>query len=226
MHSRTIQAKFLRRFGKYAGALAARTADRLVDSLVEKAGSPRARDIPTHMTRAELNCLHGLAVALGNGPRLLEIGSYLGASSRFLAAGMQPGGRLYCVDTWQNETMPEGPRQTLSEFTKNIGRFAADISIVRKNSKDLSPADIELPLDLVFIDGDHSYASVKRDYELVAPWLADGRILAFHDCTYFEGVSRVMGEALATGSWQIGGNVDSLVWLKKTAKISHHFPNS
>jgi hypothetical protein len=31
---------------------------------------------------------------------------------------------------------------------------------------------------------------------------------------------------MATGGWQIGGNVDSLVWLRKVANISHRFPNS
>jgi predicted O-methyltransferase YrrM len=178
------------------------------------------------MSPAELNCLYQLAAGLTGSAVLLEIGSYLGASSRFLAAGMPADGRLYCVDTWNNETMPEGPRETLPEFQKNTAPFADRIFIVRKNSKDLAAEDLALPLDLVFIDGDHSYEAVKRDFDKVAPWLGDGKILAFHDCTYFEGVSRVVGEAMATGGWQIGGNVDSLVWLRKAAKISHRFPNS
>ena len=225
MQYRAIETKVLRRISRYAGAAATGTHSRVVDASVNRAGSI-ARDIPTHVSRAELNCLYQLAAGLAGAPTLLEIGSYLGASGRFLAAGMPAAGLLYCVDTWQNETMPEGPRETLPEFRRNIAPFANSITVVQKNSKDLSAEDIRLPLDLVFIDGDHSYGAVKRDFETVAPWLGDGKVLAFHDCTYFEGVSRVVGEAMAMGGWQIGGNVDSLVWLRKVANISHRFPNS
>jgi predicted O-methyltransferase YrrM len=226
MNTRAFHLKILRRVARYSSRLATISGERVVDAGVNKSHAIRARDIPTHMSAAELNQLYQLATSLGDSPRLLEIGSYLGASSRFLAAGMGPSGRLYCVDTWENETMPEGPRQTLPEFRKNVAPFAERITIVRKKSQDLTPADVQAPLDLVFIDGDHSYAAVKRDVATVSPWLADGKILAFHDCTYFEGVSRVVGEAMATGGWQLGGNVDSLLWLRKVANVTHRFPNS
>ena len=36
-------------------------------------------------------------------------------------------------------------------------------------------------LDLLFIDGDHSYAGVSRDFELYAPLVRDGGIIALHD---------------------------------------------
>jgi predicted O-methyltransferase YrrM len=226
MQYRALHAKVLRRIARYSDAFATASSSRLIDALVDCANGPPAREIPTHMTHAELNALYRLAAGLESSPGLLEIGSYLGASSRFLAAGMKSGGRLYCVDTWNNETMPEGPRDTLLEFKKNVASFASRITIVRKDSNDITDADFALPLDLVFIDGDHSYAAVKRDFNTVAPWLSDGGLVAFHDCTYFEGVSRVVGEAMATGGWQIGGNVDSLVWLRKTANITHRFPNT
>jgi predicted O-methyltransferase YrrM len=225
MSHSALHVKILRRVARYSGALASSTTRRLIDAAANTSGAPRARDIPTHMSEAELNCLYQLAAGLGGAPALLEIGSYLGASSRFLAAGMPGGGRLYCVDTWNNETMPEGPRETLPEFRKNVAPFLDRITIVRKNSKDLAAADVQLPLDLAFIDGDHSYMAVKRDFDTVSPWLGDGKILAFHDVTYFEGVSRVVGEAMATGGWQVGGNVDSLVWLRRVANICHRFPN-
>lgn len=36
-------------------------------------------------------------------------------------------------------------------------------------------------LDLVFIDGDHSYEGVKADFELYAPLVRKGGMIAFHD---------------------------------------------
>jgi len=37
------------------------------------------------------------------------------------------------------------------------------------------------PVDFLFIDGDHSYDGVKRDYELWSPLVRRGGLIAFHD---------------------------------------------
>jgi predicted O-methyltransferase YrrM len=37
------------------------------------------------------------------------------------------------------------------------------------------------PLDMLFIDGDHAYDGVRRDYELYAPLVRPGGLIAFHD---------------------------------------------
>lgn len=36
-------------------------------------------------------------------------------------------------------------------------------------------------LDILFIDGDHSYDGVKRDFELYSPFVRSGGLIAFHD---------------------------------------------
>lgn len=37
------------------------------------------------------------------------------------------------------------------------------------------------PYDVIFIDGDHSYAGVKRDFEACRTLLSPGGLLLFHD---------------------------------------------
>lgn len=37
------------------------------------------------------------------------------------------------------------------------------------------------PVDFLFIDGDHTYDSVKKDYELYSQFVRKGGIIAFHD---------------------------------------------
>jgi hypothetical protein len=37
------------------------------------------------------------------------------------------------------------------------------------------------PVDLLFIDGDHTYEGVKADYELYSPLVRPGGLVAFHD---------------------------------------------
>jgi len=36
-------------------------------------------------------------------------------------------------------------------------------------------------IDFLMIDGDHTYDGVKQDFEMYAPLVADGRVIAFHD---------------------------------------------
>jgi cephalosporin hydroxylase len=37
------------------------------------------------------------------------------------------------------------------------------------------------PVDFMFIDGDHSYDGVKRDFEMYSPLVRPGGLVAFHD---------------------------------------------
>jgi glycosyltransferase involved in cell wall biosynthesis/cephalosporin hydroxylase len=37
------------------------------------------------------------------------------------------------------------------------------------------------PIDFLFIDGDHAYEGVKRDYELYSPLVREGGLIGFHD---------------------------------------------
>ena len=108
---------------------------------------------------------------------------------------------------------------------ENVGYIKQHITPIRKWSSDLSETDLPAKLNFVFIDGDHSYKSVKADFDKVSPWFVEGGILAMHDCTYYESVSRMLGEILATGQWQLEGNVDSLVWLRKVGSETFSFPN-
>ncbi|GAH99526.1 unnamed protein product, partial [marine sediment metagenome] len=39
-------------------------------------------------------------------------------------------------------------------------------------------------LHLLFIDGDHSYDCVKKDFELYSPLVKKGGVIAFHDIAY------------------------------------------
>jgi predicted O-methyltransferase YrrM len=174
------------------------------------------RNIQTHTTAREREALYDLASGSGEPRNLLEIGSYLGASSFCLAAGMSHGGggRLFCVDTWQNETMPDGSRDTFAEFGANTSRYRDFIVTVRKRSEALLPSDISGRISLAFIDGDHSYDSVRGDVETIKPFLAEDAIVAFHDSRYFPGVSKAIGECLSLDGWQLLGAVDNLAWLK------------
>lgn len=183
---------------------------------LEEAGVKNLDSIPTWTKKRELRALFELASNCSPGAVGLEIGAYLGASTCCIAAGLaRAGGQLYCVDTWQNETMPEGVRETYAEFQKNIEGVKATVTPVCKRSEQLSPQDIQIPLSFIYIDGDHRYEAVRRDFELVKDWLTSDGIIAFHDFSnnYYEGVTRVVGEALASGQWRLAGLEATLAWI-------------
>lgn len=46
---------------------------------------------------------------------------------------------------------------------------------------DLELGNAKCKIDFLFIDGDHSYEGVKQDFEIYAPFVRPGGIIAFHD---------------------------------------------
>lgn len=184
-------------------------------------GLTGAYKIPSYTTPDELETLFELAHECRSDARVLEIGSYLGASTCFLAAGLRgANASIVCVDTWQNQTMPDGIRDTQAEFEKNLQGVRKQLTLIRKASSNVTPGDLDGPFDLVFLDGDHSYRQTHADFELVSNLVATNGVLVFHDSLFFEGVSRVIGEALASAGWQIGGSVRNLFWIRR-AQFTH-----
>lgn len=173
--------------------------------------------IPSWTTEDELYTLYKLARGCAEGTVGVEIGSYLGASTLSLCAALFAiKGRLICIDTWMNETMPEGNRDTFNEFYKNVHPFKNRIVTIRKRSDQIQPSDIPYGVNIAFIDGDHSYEAVRNDFGIIEQKASGECLVIFHDFRCFEGVSRTIGEALATGKWSIGGMAWNLAWIIRT----------
>ena len=159
--------------------------------------------IPTHLTSRERATLRRLAAEreqeAGRGIHVVEIGSYLGASSAFMASGLKAeGSRVFCVDTWTNEAMTEGRRDTRSMFLAHTDAFRDRIVPVQGWSHDpdvLARIRAEAGrIDLLFIDGDHGYEGAKADWLNYSPLLAPGATVVLHDVGWAEGVQRVRDE--------------------------------
>lgn len=157
----------------------------------------------THLTFSEKYLLHRIAKKLPQKSICVEIGSYLGSSTCFIAAGISNGSKLYCIDTWGNQNMnyveidtDAKERDTFEEFNSNTKKYRNKIIKLRKWSTE-AVNDLKKPgikVDFLFLDGDHNYEGVKKDWDLYKPLLNKSAIIAFHDTEWAAGVKRVIKE--------------------------------
>jgi predicted O-methyltransferase YrrM len=168
----------------------------LRDSLFLAPKLRRYDEIFTHLTIEEKLTLYLLASKLKRSSIAVEIGSFLGSSACFIALGLNRGGRLYCVDTWNNDAMDDPtlpPRDTFADFQRNTQDLRRIIVPLRGAS--ISVAEVfDARIDLLFIDGDHSYDGCLNDWVSWRRFLAPCAIVAFHDIGWADGVIKVVRE--------------------------------
>lgn len=128
--------------------------------------------------------LYGLARALKPAVAV-EIGSARGKSACFVGRALKENGsgRLFAIDphtrtNWNDEDSVD----TLEVMRANIRALKLErhVEIIRDTSVNAA-ARWMLPIDMIFIDGDHSYEGVKRDWELFAPFVRQFGVVVFHD---------------------------------------------
>ncbi|MGN6214153.1 class I SAM-dependent methyltransferase [Parafilimonas sp.] len=84
-------------------------------------------------------------------------------------------------------------------------------------------------LDFIFIDGDHSYEGVTKDFELYNEKLSENGIIVFHDARIFPNgwtkpdwgpVQLIEKKIRGDKSWKIIEEVDSTVIIQKVAILT------
>jgi predicted O-methyltransferase YrrM len=128
--------------------------------------------------------LYGLARSIR--PKVcIEIGSARGKSACFIGLALRRngGGKLYAIDPHAATNWNDGKSvDTFSIITENLRRAGVTefVEIVRQTSGEASKG-WDKKIDLIFIDGDHSYEGVKADWELFLPHLNEFGVAVFHD---------------------------------------------
>lgn len=171
--------------------------------------------IPSYTHPGELCAMYRF-IARRRVKSVIEVGSHLGKSLLFIAAAVGPKGHVFCIDTWRNNAMPGGRRDTYAEFQRNVRSMKSRITAIRIDA-DENPQVNTLPpkVDLVFIDADHRYQSVLRDIRVYSPFVRDGGYFVFHDFGAWSGVTMAVGDLLRTCKWRPEELFRSLLFLKR-----------
>jgi predicted O-methyltransferase YrrM len=144
--------------------------------------------IPPIQIRSEVISL--LALLRAEQPRrVLEIGTANGGTLYLLSWACAADARILSLDIKEFEPL-------YRRMFESFGRGSQQVSVMQADShleatRDAVRGYFGEQLDFLFIDGDHSASSVQRDYELFAPLVRVGGLIAFHDIV--DGPERLVG---------------------------------
>jgi hypothetical protein len=164
----------------------------------------------THWIRidTEMPVLYKYISTLEPGQTYLEIGTGPTAcSSIFAALSAADGVNVHTVD---DASMWVARGISVEEYERKVrGRFADyDVSDrIDFHVEDSIAMEWDGPIHVLFIDGDHSYPTVKADIEKWTLFVPVGCVVIFHDCTDHDGVKRAVNEGMRTGTY-IGDGAD------------------
>ena len=132
-----------------------------------------------------IHALYGLCRAIRPNV-VVEIGSARGRSTCALALACRQNGRgiVHAIDPHQVNSWTDcGNQDETYEFLRDRLRtyeLEPYCRVVRATSEEAGRSWTE-PIDLLFIDGDHTYEGVKRDFAIFKPWLSRDSLVVFHD---------------------------------------------
>ena len=154
--------------------------------------------------REGVNTYNGLRVFIDNFVKedsvVAEIGSFSGESSVMFA---EKAKKVYCIDPWDGEDAGNygGAHMAISEVEKNFNERTESFQNIEKIKKlsDDAAADLEDgSIDILYIDGMHTYDQVKKDIKNYFTKVKRDGILSGHDYNLiiWGGVKDAIKEAL------------------------------
>jgi len=141
--------------------------------------------------------LHNQAAVVPASNAIVELGSYKGKSTAYLARGsaIGYGAPVFAVDAWseevsawRNRVLERLPSATFREFLYQLDVAGVRDRVSAIQSLTALAADIwehhyaeNQPVGLLYIDGDHHFEAVMADFRAWRPHLAEDALIVFDD---------------------------------------------
>lgn len=177
------------------------------------------------ITDQEGECLYQLAKSRQGEGVIVEIGSWQGRSTIWLAKGSEAGrkAKVYAIDPHKGTSMHSfvGEPKTMTIFKKNIQQAGVEHivnPIVMKSAKAIK--GWKQPISLLWIDGSHDYEDVLRDFLLYEPYLESGGVIAFHDCLSPGPRPVIRQHVFKSNSFSKIGAIHQIVYATKCESVS------
>jgi predicted O-methyltransferase YrrM len=146
---------------------------------------------------------------------VVEIGSYLGRSTSFFALTLRqvnPHGRVVAVDPHtgdrqQLECLAADHLATFELFQQHLQATGIDDVVEPRVATSLEVADGWAdPVDLLYVDGWHSYDAVMADGRAWLPHLEAGGVVVFDDYVAYPEVRAAVEDLAASGAVRVWGS--------------------
>ena len=138
---------------------------------------------------ASISLIEGAALAalmrLSNATRVFEFGTYKGVSTTQLALNLPEGGTVFTLDLPEDHPVYISYSQLASESGMMMlvpPELNHKVKFLKEDSAVFDTTPYRGTMDLVFVDGYHSYEYVKNDTEKGLEMLRPGGVIAWHDC--------------------------------------------
>ena len=115
----------------------------------------------------------------------VELGTYSGSSFAAFCQAVEAagGGRCYGIDLWEGDVhMGRFDESLFNEINDYLAaEHPATATLVRKDFNEAVALFQDRTIDLLHIDGTHTYEAVSNDFRTWLPKMSDRSVVLFHD---------------------------------------------
>lgn len=174
------------------------------------------KNVNALLCEKDKEALYRYASKVKDGGFIVDIGTAAGGSAFIMALASKPKVQVFTIDPVQNDNFL---------FMRNALGLEKKLVFWNGDSKDVYGHFLDTDIDMLFIDGVHSYQGVKDDYETFGSRVKKGGIVAFHDIFLYDNTIGAYVKSIAEtefskreivdDDWSDGRRIGLFVGVKK-----------